>query len=142
LRAEVGGLRRLTNQLGKAQAENQRLKESLASANGRSTTGTTSGDSLSKESWTFAGYANPESALQTAFWAMSRGDATTILASMSRDGPDFKEMAAKSEEGLSTQMKEEFAKVAAFKVIDKEIVSNDEVILNTYASGINELARI
>ena len=142
LRSEVGGLRRLTNQLGKVQEDNQRLKASLASANGRSKTGTTSGDSLPQESWRFAGYADPESALQTAFWAMSQGDAKTILASMSPDGADFKEIAAKPEEALSTEMKAEFAKVAAFKVIDKEVVSNDEVILNTYASGINELARI
>src|SRR5258706_6607656 len=40
LRAEVGGLRRLTNELEKVEEGNQRLKTSPASASGRPNTGT------------------------------------------------------------------------------------------------------
>lgn len=143
LRGEVGGLRRLTNELGKVQADNQRLKASLASG-GRSTAGTkaaTEPDSLPKESWAFAGYADPESAFQTAIWAMSQGDAKTFLASLSPDGAEFKELVAKSENEIATRGKAEFEKVTAFKIIDKEAISNDEVILTAFAYGINESAR-
>jgi RNA polymerase sigma factor (sigma-70 family) len=35
-----------------------------------------------RSSWTFAGYANPESAFQSSIWAISKGDAQTWLASL------------------------------------------------------------
>jgi hypothetical protein len=45
---------------------------------------------LPKESWTFAGYADPDSALQSTLWAGISGDARKIL-----DGavPEFREEA-------------------------------------------------
>jgi hypothetical protein len=144
LRGEVGSLRRVTNELGQVKADNQRLKASLASAGGQNTTGELepSSGGLPRESWAFAGYRDPDSALQTTLWAMSQGNAKLILASLTPDGPQYKEISGQTEEEVSTKSKAEFDKVTAFKIIDREVLSNDEVILVAYAYGMNESARI
>ncbi len=37
---------------------------------------------IPRASWAFAGYSTPEAALESVFWAMSKGDAKTLLASL------------------------------------------------------------
>jgi hypothetical protein len=96
---------------------------------------------LPKESWAFVGYADPESAFQSAAWAMSQGDIKTYRASLSPAGNEFREAQGKSEDELAARGKAEMEKVTGFKIIDKEAVSDSEVILSVYASGINESAR-
>lgn len=145
LRGEVGSLRKQTNELGRVQAENQRLRSSLATASATPKTGafaTAAQDKLPRESWAFVGYADPESAFQSATWAMSQGDAKTFLASIAPNGQTFKDMEGKSESEIATSIKEEIGnKMTGFKIIDKESVSDGEVILTVYADGINEVGR-
>jgi RNA polymerase sigma factor (sigma-70 family) len=144
LRGEVGSLRRQTNDLAKLQAENQQLRSSLAATGARPKVAaqrTPPQDSVPKESWAFVGYADPESAFQSTAWAMSQGDVKAYRASLSPGGSEFKHAQGKSEEELAARAKAEMEKVTAFKIIDKEAISDDEVLLAVYASGINESAK-
>lgn len=140
LRGEVGSLRRQTNELGRLQGENQKLRSSLANSKPGTQTAPTH-ENLPKESWVFAGYADPESAFQSAVWAMSQGDAKTFLASLAPEGAEFAKWHDMSDTDLSTQIKQEFEKVTGFKIIDKEAISDDAAILTVLAAGINESAR-
>ena len=79
LRGEVGNLRRQTNELNKLQAENRRLRSSPRQGTSGSAPAS---DSVPKESWAFAGYADPESAFQSVVWARSRGDVQNLMASL------------------------------------------------------------
>ncbi len=141
LRGEVGSLRRQTNELGKLQSENQKLRSSLASSKPGTQTAPAH-ENLPKVSWVFAGYADPESAYQSAIWAMSQGDAKTFLASLAPEGAEFAKWHDMSDTDLSTQIKQEFEKVTGFKIIDKEVISDDAAILTVLAAGINESGRI
>src|SRR5438105_302289 len=137
LRGEVGILRRQTNDVNTLLAENQRLKSALASAATNDATVTVA----AKESWAFQGYADPESAFQSAFWSMNQGDATTLLASLAPEGRESKKVQSSSEEEYLKKRKEQFDKVTGFKIIDKEVVSSDEAILTVFLDGPKEADR-
>jgi RNA polymerase sigma factor (sigma-70 family) len=140
LRSEVGSLRRQTNDLARLQSDNARLRAAAASRAGTqapTTQDKAAQEYVQRDSWAFAGYADPESAFQSAIWAMSTGDAKTFVAGLSPDGQDFKDAQAKSESELAAENKAELQKVTAYKIIDKAIVSDAEVILTVYAQGEN-----
>jgi RNA polymerase sigma factor (sigma-70 family) len=137
LRGEVGSLRRQTNDLVKLKMDNQQLKTAPDSASPRAATV----EGLPRESWAFAGYADPESAFQSAVWARSQGDAKTYLASLAPNGSEFKKFANQPEESVAAELSRDMDGVTAFKIVDKEMVSDDEVILTIFADGIKEGAR-
>jgi len=140
LRGEVANLRRQTNELARLQVENQRLHASLLASKAGTQTAQTL-ESLPKESWSLVGYADPESAFQSALWAMSQGDAKTFRASLAPGGGEFAEWADKSDTDLSTRIQREAEKVTAFKIMDQEAISDDTAILTVMAEGINEVGR-
>jgi hypothetical protein len=142
LRGEVSGLRGQTNEIKKLEADNQRLRSSLATRSAAKSGAQTASaeETVPKESWAFVGYADPESAFQSMVWAMSHSDVKTFLASLSPDAPDLRDSQGKSEDEIAAKIKE-FGGVTAFKIIDNQPVSPDEVILTVYAFGVNESAR-
>jgi RNA polymerase sigma factor (sigma-70 family) len=143
LRAEANDLRRQTNEIARLQAENQRLRTSVAKVAGSKAGDTTASvqENLPKESWAFVGYAEPESAFQSCVWAMNSGDAKTFLASLSPQGMERHNVKGKSEEEIAKENKEEFQDVTGFKIVDKSVISDNEVVLTVYASGINNTTR-
>ena len=97
------------------------------------------GNVLPKETCSFAGYDDPRAALETAFWALENGNLPGYLASLTpkekgrfelnlqktgQTGPDFVAAAAA-----------EFQQVNQLALLYKQVVSDDEVILNVYAQG-------
>lgn len=140
LRGEVGSLRRQTNELGRLQSENQRLRSSLLTSKAGTQTALNR-ESLPKESWALVGYADPESAFQSAVWAMSQGDAQAFRSSLAPGGGEFIKWQDESDTDLATQIKGEAEKVTAFKIIDKAAISDDTAILTVMAEGINEVGR-
>lgn len=143
LRGEVGTLRRQTNELARLMADNQRLR---LAANKTGTTPATTEDKttheyIQKESWAFLGFADPESAFQSALWAMSKGDGKAFRSALSPDGENFKQVQDKTDTEIAEENKRELAKVTAYKILDKEAVSDSEVILTVYAQGENALTR-
>jgi len=140
LRGEVESLRRQTNELGKLQSENQRLRSSQLTSKAGTQTARTR-ESWPKESWAFVGYADPESAFQSAVWAMSQGDAKMFRASLAPEGEAFTEWLDKPDVDLSERIKAEFEKVTAFQILAKDGISDDAAILTVMAEGINEVGR-
>jgi RNA polymerase sigma factor (sigma-70 family) len=143
LRNEVGGLRRQTNDLAMLQADNQRLRAAAnkAAAPPATVQDKAAQDYIQKESWAFLGFADPESAFQSTVWAMSKGDSKAFLSALSPDGENFKRVQDRSESELAAENKKEMEKVTAYKILDKEAVSDSEVILTVYAQGENALTR-
>ena len=134
LRGEVGTLRRQTNELVRLQAENQRLKSKLA-------TGDSAAPSTPKESWAFVGYADPEAAFQSAFWSMQRGDSAALLASLAPEGRESQKLQSLSPDAYLKKRQEQFENVTAFKILDKELVSQDEAILTVFLEGAKQADR-
>jgi len=82
-----------------------------------------------RTSWRFAGHADPESAFESSFWAMSQGDAKTYLATLAPDGGLFKEAQSKSENQIVAENRRTVEGLTGYRIIDKKIVSPDRVIL-------------
>ena len=143
LRGEVGSLRRQTNELASLQADYQRLRAAAGNAAtpGAGAQDTTSHEFIQKDAWAFLGYADPESAFQSTVWAMNKGDAKTFLNSLSPEGENFKNVKDRTESDLAAENKREMEKVTAYKILDKETVSDSEVILTVYAQGENHMTR-
>jgi hypothetical protein len=137
LRGEVGILRRQTNDLEALLAENQRLKSTLS----RRATSDADVMVAPKVSWGFQGYADPESAFQSAFWAMNQGDATALLNSLAPGGRESTKVQSSSEVEYLKKRKQQFDEVTAFKIIDKEVVSADEAILTVFLDGAKQADR-
>jgi hypothetical protein len=72
---------------------------------------------------------------------MSHGDAANYLASLAPEGREFTEAQVKAGVDLGEQAKQEIEKVTAFKIIEKQAISDNEVVLTVYASGVNEAVR-
>jgi RNA polymerase sigma factor (sigma-70 family) len=143
LRSEVGSLRRQTNELANLQLENQRLHAAARNPArpASSTQAKGAQDLIQRESWAFAGYADPESAFQSAVWAMGNGDAKTFRNALSADGEMFKGLQDKSDDEVAAENKKELEKITAYRILDKEVVSDNEAILTVFAQGENHLTR-
>ena len=82
-----------------------------------------------KASWRFVGYADPESAFESIFWAMNQGDIKTYLASLAPDGGLSQEAQGKSEGEIVAQNRQIVQYLTGYKIIDKKTVSVDRVII-------------
>jgi RNA polymerase sigma factor (sigma-70 family) len=82
-----------------------------------------------RTSWRFAGHADPESAFESSFWAMSQGDAKTYMATLAPDGGLFKEAQGKSENEIVAENRRTVEGLTGYRIIDKKTVSEDRVIL-------------
>jgi hypothetical protein len=72
---------------------------------------------------------------------MRQGDARTYLASLSPEGREFRNLQGKSEAEMIESAMREMEKVTAFKLLEMETVSDSEVVLTIYASGVNQAGR-
>ncbi|HTD67135.1 MAG TPA: sigma-70 family RNA polymerase sigma factor [Candidatus Limnocylindria bacterium] len=90
--------------------------------------------------WTFAGYTNPESAFLTGVWALGNGDDNAWLASVSPD--EHARMMDRAARGggviFNAQDRDNFRQITGYRIMEKQIVSADEVIMKIYAEGLNE----
>ena len=134
LRGEVGALRLQTNELGRLQSENQRLRSKLTASD-------SAAPATPKESWAFVGYAEPEAAFQSAFWSMQRGDSAALLASLSPGGRESQKLQSLSPDAYLKKRQEQFESVTAFKILDKELVSENEAILTVFLEGAKQADR-
>lgn len=82
LRAEVTALRdRLNQSPPSTPAPTNALSESSPT--------NTVPIALARDSWSFSGYATPETAYESVFWAMSTGNVNTFLQALTPDGRRF-----------------------------------------------------
>jgi RNA polymerase sigma factor (sigma-70 family) len=90
-----------------------------------------------KTSWHFAGYANPESAFQSCMWAVANGDVKTLVASVS---PAMQEKFAgkRDSEIIAAKDHEDFAKITGYRILDRQDLSENEVVFEMYAEGLEQ----
>ncbi|PWU20746.1 MAG: hypothetical protein C5B50_03290 [Verrucomicrobia bacterium] len=62
----------------------------------------------------------------------------TFLASLSPEGAMFKDAQGKSESEAASQFQHEVEPITGFNIIDKKVLTDDEVILTVYAAGRGE----
>jgi RNA polymerase sigma factor (sigma-70 family) len=98
---------------------------------------------LARSSWGFAGYASPESAFQSGAWAISKGDTQTWLASLT---PALQLKARQRAGGnddkiIADDDKRDFARITGYRIIHKQVLSKDEVVLEAYAEGLNQTTK-
>src|SRR6476620_1173517 len=92
LRDQVELLRRRTNDLQTMKAELRRLRAALSNA--RSTMASNAPpdvpaeDIFPRDTWKFAGYDTPESAIESVTWAISQGDEDAYMASLAPELQD------------------------------------------------------
>src|ERR1051326_8841918 len=94
-----------------------------------------------KESWAVVGYADPESAFQSAVWSMNQGNSAVLLASLAPGGRESQKVQSLSSDSYLKKRQQQFDKVTAFKILDKELVSTDEAILTVYLEGARQADR-
>lgn len=79
-----------------------------------------------KTSWHFAGYSSPESVFMSCMWAVNNGDTNALLASVS---PSERERLNRGHEIISAADREAYAQMTGYRIVDKQIVSEDKAVL-------------
>jgi len=138
LRNEVSQLRAERRESEKLRAENQRLKTPPRARDSSGDQSAQQPEYFARENWIFAGYATPESALQSSLWAMREGDWKTLQASSTAEGwaqigkgASNEEFAAKMEEELKRKVRG----TAGFRILERKAISEDEIVLRIHANG-------
>jgi hypothetical protein len=151
LRNEVNQLRAVAKEVEKLRADNAQLRglaqqraANPAPAPAPAVNPPKSGDQFPRDSWTFAGYATPESALISAIWAMREGKPQTYLESLS---PDEQERMAKTwlnkpETEIAAKHQQDVAAITGVRVMDRQNVNDTEVVMNVWLEGVNKPEKI
>ena len=79
-----------------------------------------------KTSWHFAGYSSPESVFMSCMWAVNNGDTNVLLASVSLTE---QLRLIRGHQIITAADKESYAQMTGYRIIDKQIVSQDKVVL-------------
>ncbi len=103
LKRDTAELLRLRGEVTELRKQRQAPRNTPVAANGPAQVSPP--EALPKEAWTFTGYATPEAAFQSVFWAMSQGDVKTFLASLTPEARQS--MSQKSEQELAEMLREE-----------------------------------
>ena len=139
LRSEVGRLRQETGTLSRLREENRQLRADLAKVGVASppVAGVPELASWPKETWAFAGYATPEAALQSALWAANKGDLQNLIASSTADFATniTNDLQTKAPGEVAAEIMNETAKLNSVHLLEKEVVSNDEIKLTVWMEG-------
>ena len=96
-----------------------------------------------KESLAFAGYTRPEAALESWAWAMTKGDKTVMLQSLTPEAQIKwqKILAGMTDAELKAQAAEGVAKIQGYIVQKREVVSDDEVVLHITMMGSDQVQK-
>jgi len=139
LRNEVTRLREETNKISALAEANQKLVASLKEAKAppkdiqkkKGPEDALPQDIHPRSSWAFRGFATPEAAVESFFWGQVNGNRTTLMEAFSP------EMLPKVEEELKGKnLAEEARKIKTeeFRIVDRQQLSDDEVVLNIYTA--------
>ena len=142
LRGEVTLLRGQTNEIAGLAEANEKLTASiqeLEHSEKKSSVKKTPPNALPqdihpKATWGYRGYGSPDATVESVLTAMLSGDKATFIAGFA---PDMQARMEKDFNGkdISEEIKKEDQ--AEFRVIDRQVVSDDEVVLNMYVSHKN-----
>lgn len=145
LRGEVGVLRRQKVDSQQLQFENQRLldenRQLKAVRNQPVEPDFQFAErGIKKASWTFVGRSEPDATIQSFLWATVQGDISRTLECFTPEAQLAlqKKSAGTSEAEIARQLREAFAKVKSFYVLENRMISNDEVILSVALEGASD----
>jgi hypothetical protein len=127
LRNEISQLRSMQVELARARAENERLLD--ARRTGSLIPHEPPPGFISKDRLTFAGYATPEAAIETFFWAMREGNVGAVMESLSPGNEDrlhFEQMDTKAREKLDQKFKDDGQRRTMEHFNDFTIASREE----------------
>lgn len=152
LRTELRKLRPLTNDVASLQRQISKMAEGNPALEAiTNTTALTSTNLappeiyLAKEDWAFAGYSNPDAAIESVIWAGSQGDLDTFLASLTADGRAKLEEQAqkqnKTPQDMVSDLKQAFTQFTGFKVTEQTILPDDSVMMRVFLDGANVTER-
>jgi RNA polymerase sigma factor (sigma-70 family) len=96
-----------------------------------------------QSSWNFAGFANPQSALVTVFWASTKSDTKTLLASITpyakrtqlQQIKDTMSRTGESEAEAYAERVRKTEKIPGFQIRGQDMVSDDQVLLHLNLQG-------
>ena len=139
LRGEIGLLRRQVLELGKLREENARLGATAAIKVQPGSQGFVErmakiiyrDKHFPKDTWSFAGYADPETALATWTWAMNKGDRNIMLASLAPEAqPEWQKIfEGKSDEEIAKEFSSSAAKIAGYTLHSRQMISDNEAVI-------------
>lgn len=94
-----------------------------------------------KESWAFAGYATPEATVQSAVWAMNKGDVNIFLAGFD---PDMQKVMQTAFEGtaFADQAAKKMSGITGFRIVRKDVFPDDTVALAVSMDGENDVEKM
>jgi len=138
LRNEVATLRRQAGELERLQEQNRKLQAALA-AQPKTAPVANPKDIFPKEAWAFVGFADPESTIQSAAWAMSRGDFQTLLASLTPEqrANHERQFQGRSESEIAAMManNKDYKNMSGYQITNREILSDREMVVSLYQQG-------
>ena len=138
LRNEVATLRRQASELERLQEQNRKLQGALAAAP-KAAPDANPKDIVLKEAWAFVGFADPDSAIQSAAWAMNRGDVQTFLASLTPEqrANHERQFQGRSENEIASMLanNRDYKDMSGYQITNREIRSDREMVLSLYQQG-------
>jgi len=140
LRGEAGRLRRENQELTRLREQNQQLRAALPAGQGvRAADLTADATYWPKDSWVFAGYATPESTIQSLLWSASNGNMRSILAGLTGEAQKQleEELKQKSEAEMAAESARDIAKFKSCRVLEKEYLPGDAIRLTLQMDGEN-----
>ena len=135
LRGELGVLREQSKELEALRNANRKvstpLDSSLKAQSAAPAGAAATADYWPREAWVFAGYASPDAALQSSFWASNQGDVKTFLGGIEGEilQKVQKDSEGKSEDELSAKAIAEVASLKSVRILNREVRAEDTVVL-------------
>jgi hypothetical protein len=138
LRGQIGQLRQTGVEKSQLAAKNARLKAAAEESKKQMAEDQAAPNYWPKDQLTFAGYADPESAMKSMLWAMKTGDVNSWRASCTPEAVAKLEKEwdkhGKSETERAAEMKAMgdafMSSAAGFRILDQEMPSPDEARIN------------
>jgi RNA polymerase sigma factor (sigma-70 family) len=90
-----------------------------------------------RSTWRFAGFGDPVSAFQSTMWAVGNDDVKTMVATVS---PALQQnFAGKPDYQIITPKDQvDFGRMTGYRILNKQVVSDHEVVFETYAEGLDQ----
>ena len=96
-------------------------------------------DYLPRKSWAFVGYGDPDSALQSSFWAWSSGDPKAVLASMAPG--QRAEWGFRTDEQIAAQLARNMAKAKGFRILNRQVLTDGVALFTVFEEAMNQKVR-
>ena len=97
-----------------------------------------------KDALKFAGYASPDAALETWTWAMTRGDKTVMLLTLTPEARTVweKSWAGKTDEQMKAEVAKGAAKFSGYTIKKREVISDDEIVVHLTLIGSDQIRKL